>query len=167
MRYVTILIIVALVAGCGKKQPVSFKEQIQPVLNARCTQCHGKDIARGKIVMTSYASFMNSHTIPISACRRIHPPPRRLSPPLNLSSSVTGLRRVRRTIDRTRRGLTINEALTEEQKAFRSMRSEGPGPLMTPPEDPGSMMRYFPVYSSSVSHSSRPGYFAHTETVPG
>jgi hypothetical protein len=63
VRYVTILIIVALVAGCGKKQPVSFKEQIQPVLNARCTQCHGKDIARGKIVMTSYASFMNSHTI--------------------------------------------------------------------------------------------------------
>ena len=26
---------------------------------------------------------------------------------------------------------------------------------------------YFPLYSSNVSHSSRPGYFAHTDTVPG
>lgn len=56
------MIVVALVAGCGKK-PVSFKEQIQPILNARCTQCHGAIIARAKIVMTSYTSFMNSHTI--------------------------------------------------------------------------------------------------------
>ena len=63
MRYVTILILAVLVAGCGKKQPVSFKEQIQPVLNARCTKCHGSAVARGKIVMTSYTSFMNSHTI--------------------------------------------------------------------------------------------------------
>ena len=62
MRFVTILTIVVLVAGCGKK-PVSFKEQILPVLNARCTQCHGTEIARGKIVMSSYASFMGSHTI--------------------------------------------------------------------------------------------------------
>jgi len=49
-------------SGCGKK-PVSFKEQIQPVLNARCTRCHGNDVARGKIVMTSYAAFMGSHTV--------------------------------------------------------------------------------------------------------
>ena len=62
MRYTPILIILVLVAGCGKKQPVSFKSQIQPILNARCTQCHGTDIARGKIVMSS-TSFMNSHTI--------------------------------------------------------------------------------------------------------
>ncbi len=62
MRFVTTLMIVVLVAGCGKK-PISFKEQIQPILNARCTQCHGTDIARGKIVMSSYATFMNSHTV--------------------------------------------------------------------------------------------------------
>ena len=34
----------------------------------------------------------------------------------------------------------INEVLTEEQKAFRNMRPEGPGPLMPPPEDPAPMM---------------------------
>jgi hypothetical protein len=62
VRYITLLSIVVLMAGCGKK-PVSFKEQIQPILNARCTQCHGTDIHRGRIAMASYASFMNSHTV--------------------------------------------------------------------------------------------------------
>lgn len=62
MRYVPVLIIVILIAGCGKK-PVSFKEQIQPILNARCTQCHGTEVARGKIVMASYPSFMSSRTV--------------------------------------------------------------------------------------------------------
>jgi hypothetical protein len=63
VRYVTILVLVVLVAGCSKKQPVSFKGQIQPILNARCTQCHGAEIARGKIDVSSYTSFMKSHTI--------------------------------------------------------------------------------------------------------
>jgi hypothetical protein len=62
VRFVTLLIIVVLVAGCGKK-PISFKEQIQPILDARCTKCHGTEIARAKIVMSSYKSFMNSHTV--------------------------------------------------------------------------------------------------------
>ena len=62
MRFVTILIIAVVVAGCGKK-PISYKEQIQPVLNARCTKCHGTEIVRGKIDMSSYARFMNSHTV--------------------------------------------------------------------------------------------------------
>jgi hypothetical protein len=56
------MIIAVVVAGCGKK-PISFKEQIQPILNARCTRCHGAEIARGKIDMSSYARFMNSHTV--------------------------------------------------------------------------------------------------------
>jgi hypothetical protein len=62
VRYVTTIILVVLIVGCGKKS-VSFKEQIQPILTARCTQCHGTDIARGKIVMATYASFMNSRTV--------------------------------------------------------------------------------------------------------
>jgi hypothetical protein len=62
VRYASILIIVTLIAGCGRK-PVSYREQIQPVLNARCTQCHGTEVSRGKIVMSSYASFMNSRTV--------------------------------------------------------------------------------------------------------
>ena len=56
------VIISVVLSGCGKKS-VSFKEQIQPVLNARCTRCHGSDVARGKIVMTSYATFMASHSV--------------------------------------------------------------------------------------------------------
>lgn len=36
--------------------------------------------------------------------------------------------------------LKINEVLTEEQKAFRNMRPDWPGPLKPPPEDPGPMM---------------------------
>ncbi|HTO92760.1 MAG TPA: c-type cytochrome domain-containing protein [Bacteroidota bacterium] len=66
MRYTLSLLALVLtavvLAGCGKKS-VSFKEQIQPILNARCVQCHGNDVARGKIVMASYAAFMTSHTI--------------------------------------------------------------------------------------------------------
>ena len=66
MRYTSLACLAALilvfVAGCGKKS-VSFKEQIQPIFNARCVRCHGGDVARGKIVMTSYAAFMASHTV--------------------------------------------------------------------------------------------------------
>jgi hypothetical protein len=63
MRYPTFLfILLILVAGCGKKS-VSFKDQIQPILTARCTQCHGTEISRGKINVSSYASFMNSKTV--------------------------------------------------------------------------------------------------------
>jgi len=51
-----------LIAGCGKK-PVSYREQIQPILNSRCTQCHGTEITRGKINVASYASFMSSRTV--------------------------------------------------------------------------------------------------------
>jgi len=56
------LLVALTVAGCGRKA-VSFKEQIQPVLNARCTQCHGSDVARGKIVLSSYAGLMASHAV--------------------------------------------------------------------------------------------------------
>lgn len=66
MRYASpallAMLIAVLTCGCGKKS-VSFKEQVQPVLNARCVQCHGSDVARGKIVLTSYATFMASHTV--------------------------------------------------------------------------------------------------------
>jgi len=55
-------VLLLLIAGCGKKA-VSFKEQIQPILTSHCARCHGSDVARGKIVMTSYASFMTSHTV--------------------------------------------------------------------------------------------------------
>ena len=62
MRYISMLMIAVLVFGCGKKA-VSFRDQVLPVLNARCTRCHGSEVARGKIAMYSYASFMSSHTV--------------------------------------------------------------------------------------------------------
>jgi hypothetical protein len=62
LRYTTILMLAVLVAGCGRK-PVSFKDQIQPILNARCIQCHGTDVSRGKIILTSYAGVMNSRAV--------------------------------------------------------------------------------------------------------
>lgn len=62
MRYLPVFILIVFVFGCGKK-PVSFRDQIQPVLNARCTRCHGTEVSRAKIVMVSYATFMNSHTM--------------------------------------------------------------------------------------------------------
>ena len=62
MRTLSIMLLVLFAAGCGQKT-VSFREQIQPILNARCTQCHGQDRSVGKIVLTSYEGFMNSRTI--------------------------------------------------------------------------------------------------------
>jgi hypothetical protein len=62
VRLAAIVIAVVLIAGCGRKS-VSFREQIQPILNAKCIQCHGTEISRGKIDMSSYASFMNSRTV--------------------------------------------------------------------------------------------------------
>jgi hypothetical protein len=63
MKYRIILIaVVLLVCGCGKKS-VSFRDQILPILDARCTHCHGTEISRGKINVASYASFMSSHTV--------------------------------------------------------------------------------------------------------
>lgn len=67
MRTCATLLIVAialLLPGCGRKeQPVSFREQVQPVLQARCVSCHGADNAAGKIVLTSYESVMASRTV--------------------------------------------------------------------------------------------------------
>jgi hypothetical protein len=62
LRYTMILILAVIVVGCGRK-PVSYKEQIQPIFNARCIQCHGTDVSRGKIILASYTGFMNSHTV--------------------------------------------------------------------------------------------------------
>lgn len=60
-----LLIISLLLVGCGKKEqkPVSFHDQIQPVLNARCVSCHGTENAQGKIVLTSYENVMNARTV--------------------------------------------------------------------------------------------------------
>jgi hypothetical protein len=61
MRSLSILVIVAMLIGCGQK-PVSYREQIQPILTARCVSCHGPELARDKIRMESYQELMNSKT---------------------------------------------------------------------------------------------------------
>ena len=61
MRPVAILLLAVILVGCARK-PVSFREQIQPILNSRCTKCHGTEARYGKIVLTSYDSLMSSRT---------------------------------------------------------------------------------------------------------
>ena len=59
MRTLGIVLLVVLVIGCGRK-PVSFHDNIQPILNSRCLKCHGIDKAAGHILLTSYDNVMNS-----------------------------------------------------------------------------------------------------------
>jgi hypothetical protein len=62
MRMVALILLAALLAGCGKKtpEPVSYREQIQPILNARCISCHSTQRAERRIELTSYESLMSS-----------------------------------------------------------------------------------------------------------
>lgn len=62
MRILIVVLIAVLLVGCGHKT-VSYREQIQPILNARCTKCHATETRRVKIVLTSYDDFMNSRTV--------------------------------------------------------------------------------------------------------
>jgi uncharacterized membrane protein len=62
MKHLGILLLIVLFLGCGEK-PVSYRESIQPILNAHCVRCHGSEEAYGKIVLTSYKDFMKSRTI--------------------------------------------------------------------------------------------------------
>ena len=80
MRLVCIVLLVFILAGCGEKasEPVSFRTQIQPILNDRCVRCHGAEQTLGKIVLTSYESVMTSRT---------HPGKKRLVVPDTLSES--------------------------------------------------------------------------------
>jgi uncharacterized membrane protein len=65
MRVFSLLLLSCLVLGCGQKgsKPVSYRDDIQPVLNNRCVRCHGSENAQGNIVLTSYQNLMSSHTV--------------------------------------------------------------------------------------------------------
>jgi uncharacterized membrane protein len=58
--------VVLLLVGCGQQgpEPVSFREQIQPILNDRCARCHGAEQTLGRVVLTSYEGMMSSRTHP-------------------------------------------------------------------------------------------------------
>lgn len=66
MRPLVLLIVACCVLGCGQKtvKPISYREQIQPILNSQCVKCHGMEVTRGKVVLTSYKSLMESRTFP-------------------------------------------------------------------------------------------------------
>ena len=64
MRQLSFLFAALLLFGCAKShKPVSFREQIQPILAERCVSCHGAEKARGKVVLTSYETFIKSRTV--------------------------------------------------------------------------------------------------------
>lgn len=62
MRLFICLFVASLLAGCGSKQ-VSYKNDVQPILNARCVKCHGGEKTRGKISLASYEACMNSRSV--------------------------------------------------------------------------------------------------------
>lgn len=66
MRLPVVLFCAALLAGCSKEPapPVSYGQQIQPILNTKCVSCHGSERAEGKIVLTSYDALMSSRIMP-------------------------------------------------------------------------------------------------------
>lgn len=59
MRILSILLLAVLLCGCGKK-PVSYHDQVQPILDIHCTKCHSSEMHRGKVVLASYETLMNS-----------------------------------------------------------------------------------------------------------
>lgn len=61
MKFLGIVVLLVLVSGCGKKA-VSFREEIQPILNDRCGKCHIGEHASGGVVLNSFESVMNSRT---------------------------------------------------------------------------------------------------------
>ena len=61
MRAFGILLLVSFLIGCGQK-PVSYHDQIEPILKNRCVSCHGFDNPAAKIALTSYENLMSSKT---------------------------------------------------------------------------------------------------------
>ena len=65
MRILAVLSLVCFLYGCGQKgsKLVSFREEIQPIVNNRCVKCHGSEQASGKVVLTSFENLMSSRTV--------------------------------------------------------------------------------------------------------
>jgi uncharacterized membrane protein len=60
MRFSAIVVLVGLfIIGCGKKE-VSYRTQIQPILDNRCVSCHRPERASKQVVLTSYEYVMNA-----------------------------------------------------------------------------------------------------------
>ena len=62
MRSIGVFLLALLVFGCGQKN-VSYREQVQTILDKKCISCHGLNGPRGKIVLTSFENLMKSRTV--------------------------------------------------------------------------------------------------------
>jgi hypothetical protein len=60
LRISTFLLLIWMIAGCSKT--VTYKQQIQPILNDHCVSCHNNDTPSGKVVLASYESLMSART---------------------------------------------------------------------------------------------------------
>ena len=67
MRLLAIVLVASVLAGCSQKTvqpPVSYRDQIQPILNTQCVQCHNAELSRGRVMLQSYEDVMNARTYP-------------------------------------------------------------------------------------------------------
>ena len=60
MRLLAIILLTVVLIGCSGQKPVSYREQIRPILDKHCNQCHSQEVHRRKIVLASYENIMNS-----------------------------------------------------------------------------------------------------------
>ncbi len=60
MRLLAIAILTVVLIGCSGQKPISYREQIQPILDKHCNQCHSEEVHRRKIVLASYGNIMTS-----------------------------------------------------------------------------------------------------------
>ncbi len=64
-----LIAVVLIMSGCWDRgpKPISFTEQIQPILRERCVKCHSGEKPAGNIVMTTYDDLMNSRSVSAKA----------------------------------------------------------------------------------------------------
>ena len=63
MRILVITLLACLALGCSRgPKAVSFRDDVQPILNSRCVKCHGTEMAHARINLTSYASLIQAKT---------------------------------------------------------------------------------------------------------
>jgi hypothetical protein len=61
MRPALVFFACCLLLGC-QKGSVSYRDQVQPILNERCVRCHSADNPMAKVNLTSYDALLASRT---------------------------------------------------------------------------------------------------------
>jgi len=64
MRILLMFLLACFILGCtSNPKMVSYREQIQPILNERCVNCHGTALASARIDVSSFEALMASRTV--------------------------------------------------------------------------------------------------------